>query len=217
MSSLSNNCPTVNHWFKCDILGWLSEFLAALHIYNYDLGVEEPFDTSYDALCVSISLETTLPIYAFDNPEDSNSADLSLMNIIRDYERRMKLRPWITDEHFRSVDRPWITGDTLPFYHCRMFPVCYGSCSEGYRISCPAIEVGELLDTPRHDVAAVPPCPYFDRFIDTLLRGDSVLCLLRNETRFENASPHDIEYPERHDSRFENAEPHDIDYPEMTH
>ena len=128
MSSLPNNCPTVNHWIKCDILGWPSDFFAALHIYSCELTVDQPFGTSwisFDALCVAISLETTLPIYAFDNPEDSNHADISFMHCLSDYERRMKDRPWITDEAFRHVyGRPWITGrglmaeDTLPFYHC---------------------------------------------------------------------------------------------------
>jgi hypothetical protein len=158
MSSLSPDSPTVDHWIKCEILGWPSDFFAALHIYNATFIVDD--DPQYEGLGIEISMETTLPNEDLRNPQSVS-----------------------------STDRPWTAGDTSSRYCCRMFPVGYCSCPQGYFINCPSTYGKVLLHTPRRDAANVPPCLYFDSFIDTLLRGDSVLCLLRNESRFEIEDP----------------------------
>ena len=171
MSSLSPDSPTVDHWIKCEILGWPSEFFAALHIYNATFIVDDyPI---HEGLGIDICMETTLPEEDLGHPQ----------NVI-------------------STDRPWTTGDTPTRYCCRMFPVGYCSCPQGYFINssstfgkallhtprCDA-PCEHALHTPRRDAANAPPGLYFDCFIDTLLRGDSVLCLLRNESRFEIVDP----------------------------
>ena len=163
MSSLSENSPTVDHWIKCEILGWPSEFFAALHIYSTTFIGDDPDD---QGLGIEICMETTLPEEDFRNPQNVT-----------------------------STDRPWTTSERSYRYCCRMFPAVYCSCPMGYYVRCPC-EFGKVLlhnsvylDTTRRDAVNVTPGLYFHSFIDTLLRGDSVLCLLRNESRFALPDP----------------------------